>query len=285
MKVLVTGAAGQVGSALMASVPSGVSAKGLKRADVDLADLDAVRETIANEAPDWVVNCAAYTAVDKAESEPDLARRVNADAVGVMTQALNDCSGRLLQISTDCVFDGSAQRPYRPDDERNPISVYGETKAQGEDASGEDAAILRVSWVYASGHENFVTKMLSLLRERDQLRVVDDQIGSPSYAPDIARTIWGLIEKGAKGVFHHCDHGQTSRHGWACAVAEDAVEVGLLERAPMLEPIPSSDFPTPARRPLNSVLDASTTRDLLEDKPVPWRTNLRRMLTEEAQRG
>ena len=285
MKVLVTGAAGQVGSTLVASVPEGVSARGLTRSDMDLSDLGGVRETIASEAPDWVVNCAAYTAVDKAESEPDLARRVNAEAVGVMAEILRKGGGRLLQISTDCVFDGSAKRPYDPDDERNPISVYGESKAQGEDAAADDAAILRVSWVYAAGHENFVTKMLGLMRERDQLRVVADQIGSPSYAPDIARTIWGLIGKSARGVFHHCDNGQTSRHGWACAIAEDAVELGLLERVPDILAIPSSDFPTPARRPLNSVLDASATRALLGDEPVPWRTNLRRMLSEEARRG
>ena len=280
-----TGAAGQVGSALMASVPEGLPAKGLTRSEMNLSDLDGVRETIASQAPDWVVNCAAYTAVDKAESEPELARRVNAEAVAAMAEVMRKGGGRLLQISTDCVFDGSAKRSYNPDDERNPISVYGKTKAQGEDAAGDGAAILRVSWVYAAGHENFVTKMLALMRERDQLRVVADQIGSPSYAPDIARTIWGLIGTGARGVFHHCDLGQTSRHGWACAIAEDAVELGLLERAPEILEIPSNDFPTPAQRPLNSVLDASATRALLSDKPVPWRTNLRRMLTEEARGG
>lgn len=269
----------------MSSTPAGLSARGLTRSDMDLADPDAVRRVLEAECPDWLINCAAYTAVDKAECEPEMARAINADAVAVMAECLRDSSGRLLQVSTDCVFDGSGLRAYRPEDQRDPISVYGETKAAGEDAAGPEAAVLRVSWVYASGYDNFVARMLTLMRERDRLQVVDDQIGSPSWAPDVARTIWALVAQGAKGIFHHCDGGQTSRYGWAMAIAEEAVKLGLLESVPEIEPVPSNAFPTPARRPLNSCLDTRSTRELLSDTAAPWRENLHRMLAEEAQHG
>lgn len=280
-----TGAAGQIGSAVLSDIPKSVSVRGLARSDMDLADPAAIRRVLEEERPDWLINCAAYTSVDKAESEPELARMVNAEAVAVMAEALNGCGGRLLQLSTDCVFDGTAQQPYLPSDKRNPISIYGETKAMGEDAAGDESIILRVSWVYDTGHENFVTRMLGLMRERPRLQVVDDQVGSPSWAPDIARAIWALIAKGGKGVFHNCDAGETSRYGWTVAIAEEALDLGLIDSAPELVPVPSQEFPTPAQRPPNSVLDTRATQELLMCEVSPWRDNLRRMLMAERDHG
>jgi dTDP-4-dehydrorhamnose reductase len=285
MKVLVTGTGGQLGKALLASAPQGCECLGLDRAMLDLTDGGAIARMIEAEQPDLVINAAAYTAVDRAEQEPDLAMAVNAAAPAAFAQALGKIGGRLLQISTDFVFDGKSDHTYRPDDPRNPLSVYGQSKAAGEDAAGEKAIILRASWVHAAGGQNFVRTMLRLMRERDELRVVSDQIGSPSWAPEIARTIWALAEKDQPGIFHHRDAGETSWHGFACAIAEEALAIGLIERLPMIHPIVTEEYPTPARRPRYSVLDDSTTRALLGDETAHWRDNLKRMLAQEQALG
>lgn len=281
MRVFITGASGQVGQALAKSAPDHIEATGLARSDLDLADAGAIHAMVKRERPDWVINAGAYTAVDKAESEPELANAINAGAPAAFAEALAATGGRLLQISTDFVFDGTAQEPYATDAARNPLSVYGKTKAAGEDGAGDTAIILRTSWVYAAGGGNFVRTMLRLMRERDELSVVSDQIGSPSWAPEIARVIWGLIAKGKPGVYHHQDAGETSWHGFARAIAEEAQALGLIERAPMIHAIPSSEYPTPATRPAYSVLDDSATRAHLADTTHPWRENLRAMLQEE----
>lgn len=286
MIALITGGTGQLGQALLASVPQGWKAIAPDRSTLDLADPASVNMAVLEIAPDLVINAGAYTAVDKAESEPELAHRINAEAPRVMAEALKARGkGRLLQVSTDFVFDGSASRPYQPDDLHNPLSVYGQTKSEGEAGAGADAIILRTSWVYTAGGGNFVRTMLRLVRERDELRVVSDQRGAPSWAPDIARTIWGLAEKDVPGVYHHSDAGQTSWHGFAQAIAEDAHALGMIERIPAIAPIPSSDYPTLATRPAYSVLDSSKTRALLGDEASPWRDNLKRMLKEERALG
>ncbi|MEP2736606.1 MAG: dTDP-4-dehydrorhamnose reductase [Erythrobacter sp.] len=282
MKVLVTGAAGQLGTALLASAPDDWDVTGLTRADLDLSDGGAIAALVEREKPDWVINASAYTAVDKAESEPDLAMAVNGAAPAAFAKALNKTGGRLLQVSTDFVFDGSANTPYTPDANRNPLSVYGQTKAAGEDGSSlsSDAVILRTSWVYSAGFANFVATMLRLMSERDELRVVSDQIGSPSWAPDIARSIWGLIAAGEAGTYHHSDAGAISWHGFATAIAEEALELGLIGRMPTVHEIPTSEFPTPATRPAYSVLDDASLRAVIGGEAAPWRENLRAMLAE-----
>ena len=285
MKLLLTGAAGQLGKAILAQPAADCDIVACTRADLDLADADAVRARIKSEQPDWVINAGAYTAVDQAESEPELAMAVNGHAPAALADALTQTGGRLLQVSTDFVFDGEARAPYLPGAARNPLSVYGRTKAAGEDGAGEQAIILRTSWVYAAGGGNFVRTMARLMRERDHLRVVADQIGTPSWAPEIARTIWALIAKGQAGIYHHRDAGETSWHGFAQAIAEEALAVGLIERLPTIEAIPSCDYPTPAARPLYSVLDDSGTRALLGDQTRDWRENLRSMLKEEKTLG
>lgn len=282
MKVLVTGVAGQLGRALMASVPEGWSATGATRDSFDLADAAAVRSAILSMRPDLVINAAAHVAVDRAESEEALAHAINAGAVAAMASALAETGGRLVQVSTDFVFDGSRPRAWRPEDARNPLSAYGRTKAAGEDAAGAEALVVRTSWVHAAGGGNFVRTMLRLMRERDEVRVVSDQIGAPTWASGLADVIWALAGKGACGVYHHSDAGVASWFDFAVAIQEEALAIGLLDRPVPVIPIPTADYPVPAARPAFSLLDSSATRALLGDRPPHWRVNLRRMLSEEA---
>lgn len=172
MKALVTGVGGQLGRALLATAPEGWTCVALDRAALDLGDADAIARIVETEQPDLVLNAAAYTAVDKAESEPELANAINAGAPGAFARALAGSGKRLVQVSTDFVFDGASGHGYRPGNARNPQSVYGASKAAGEDAAGDDAIIVRTSWVYAAGGANFVRTMLRLMREREELRVV-----------------------------------------------------------------------------------------------------------------
>ena len=281
MKVLVTGAAGQVGKALLASAPEGWDVEGLTRADCDLSDEGALETLLRAKRPDLVINAAAYTAVDQAENESDLAYAINRDAVWVIASQLAETGGRLVQVSTDFVFDGRSSRPYLPGDHVHPLSVYGRSKAAGEEAAGPDAIVCRTSWIYAPGGTNFVRTMLRLMNEREELRVVDDQIGSPTSAAGLAVTLWGLAEKDRSGIYHHRDAGVASWYDFAVAIAEEALAIGLIERAPAILPIPTTDYPTPAMRPHFSVLDDRDTRLLLGDRPPHWRTALRTMLKEE----
>lgn len=288
MKALVTGTTGQLGKALLAACPDAWTCVALDRAALDLTNGDAIARIVDAEEPDLILNAAAYTAVDRAESEPDLAFAINAAAPGHFAKALQGSSGRLVQVSTDFVFDGlreNAGLPYRPDDQRNPQSVYGASKAAGEDAAGQDAIIVRTSWVYAAGGANFVRTMVRLMRERESLGVVADQIGSPTWASDLARTIWGLALVNRPGIYHHRDAGVASWYDFAVAIADEAYHLGLLTCMPSVLPIATTDYPTPAKRPPFSVLDVSATRALLGDGHVHWRTNLKTMLEEEKSLG
>ncbi|MXO73101.1 dTDP-4-dehydrorhamnose reductase [Alteraurantiacibacter buctensis] len=285
MKVLITGAEGQLGRALQASAPANARVLAIGRADLDLADAAAVEARVRAESPDLLINAAAYTAVDKAESEEALAQAINAGAVTAMAAGLAGTAGRMVHISTDFVFDGRAARAYRPHDSRNPLSVYGRTKAAGEDAAGPDALIVRSAWVHSAGGENFVRNMLRLMAERDRLSVVSDQIGAPTWAPGLAATIWKLVARGGTGLWHHSDAGVASWYDFAVAIQEEALACGLLDKAVPVIPIKTADYPTPAQRPAFSLLDCSATRGLLGDGYTHWRTNLRRMLLEEKALG
>jgi dTDP-4-dehydrorhamnose reductase len=279
VKVLMTGASGQLGRGLIATAPSTVDLHPITRDDCDLADASAIAALIDQVAPDLVINAAAYTAVDKAESDEDAARAINSGAVAAMVAAHR---GKLVHVSTDFVFDGTSSRAYRPDDSRNPISAYGRSKAEGEDHLRESDLLVRTAWVYTAGGANFVRTMLRLMAEKPALNVVVDQIGAPTWASGLARTIWGLVAKDAGGTFHHSDAGVASWYDFAVAIQEEALALGLLDKAIPITPIPTSAYPTPAARPAFSLLDCSKTRDLLGDGHTHWRTNLRTMLQEEA---
>lgn len=286
MIALITGASGQLGRALLACAPQGWQIFAPDREALDLANPRSIRSAVQGVAPDFVINAGAFTSVDLAETEKELASAINAGAPQVFAETLREIgSGRLFQISTDFVFDGTRSNPYNPEDTRNPLSVYGQTKAKGEDAAGPDSIILRTSWVYSSAGSNFVRTMLRMMREGKKMQIVSDQIGAPSYAPDIAKVIWALANEDRPGIFHHSDSGQASWYGFAKAIGETALELGLVDGVPEIEPIPASEYPTPARRPAYSVLDCSGTRALLGDQAKPWRENLTLMLKEERARG
>lgn len=281
MKVLITGAGGQLGGALQRTAPAHAQITAIDVADVDLTDAAMLRAKLAQVAPDLILNAAAYTAVDKAEGDEDLARAINADAVAIMAES----AAKLVHVSTDFVFDGQSSRAYRPGDARAPISAYGRTKAAGEDNLRDTDLLIRTAWVYEAGGANFVRTMIRLMNEREELGVVADQIGAPTWATGLAHTIWGLVDKGASGTFHHSDAGVASWYDFAVAIAEEAHALGLIARIPAIRPIATSDYPTPASRPAFSLLDCSATRAALGQEAVHWRTNLRLMLKEEAQLG
>lgn len=285
MRVLITGAKGQLGGALQRCAPSEAVITAIDVAECDLTDAAAVRDVLRRAAPDLILNAAAYTAVDKAESDEATAQAINADAVAVMAEAMAAAGGKLVHVSTDYVFDGTAATPYSPDAARNPQSVYGRTKAAGEDHVRDSDILVRTAWVYEAGGANFVRTMIRLMKEREELGVVADQIGSPTWASGLARTIWGLVAKDASGTFHHSDAGVASWYDFAVAVAEEAHALGMIPRIPVIRPLTTADYPTPARRPAFSLLDSRATRAVLGDEPVHWRRNLRLMLKEEVQFG
>ena len=281
MKVLITGAGGQLGRALQATVPAGVDPVALDRAALDIGDAAAVMARVRDLAPALVINAAAYTAVDKAESDAVAAHRINAEAPGHLAAAASAVGARFIHVSTDFVFDGTSGTPYRPDHPTAPLGVYGATKLAGEQAvrsAQPDALIVRTAWVYGDAGHNFVRTMLRLMAERDEVRVVADQIGTPSYATGLARALWALDAAGATGIHHWTDSGAASWYDFAVAIQEEALAIGLLTRAVPVIPIATSDYPTPARRPSYSVLDKSAAVALVGACAPHWRVHLREML-------
>jgi dTDP-4-dehydrorhamnose reductase len=284
VKVLVLGGGGQVARAVADLVPANHTVVVKSRQDLDITDEAAVTAAAADSGAGWVVNGAAYTAVDRAETDRAVAQAVNETAVGALARAAARAGCRLLHLSTDFVFDGTANRAYLPTDQTNPLSVYGTTKLGGERQvlkHGRDAIILRTAWVYASTGRNFALTMLRLLRERDEVRVVSDQIGTPTWATGLAQAIWGLIEAAAApGIYHWTDLGIATWYDFATAIQDEALSHGLLVRAVPVIPIATSEYPTPAQRPAFSVLDTRSTRAVVGAPARHWRHNLRMMLNE-----
>ncbi len=291
MKVLLLGGNGQVGRELRRSLaPLGelqVATREGAGADLvaDFERADAVAELVRRTAPDVVVNAAAYTAVDRAESESATAFRINAETPAAIARACAAAGVRLLHYSTDYVFDGQATRPYREDDATAPLGVYGASKLAGEQeigASGARHAILRTGWVYAAHSANFLQTMLRLAAERDALRVVADQVGAPTPAAWIADATAEILRRSIahSGTWHLTRAGETSWHGFASAIMEEAHELGLLVRKPTVLPITAADYPTPARRPSYSVLDTTRLRGDFGIVPPDWREGLQRTLRE-----
>lgn len=269
MRILLTGKTGQVGYELERSLQGLGEVIALDRAAMDLANLDQVRETILELRPALIVNPAAYTAVDKAESEPELAMRINGEAPAVMAEAAHKIGAAMIHYSTDYVFDGSKPGAYSEDDATGPVNVYGRTKLAGEqaiEASGVPYLIFRTSWVYGRRGHNFLLTMQRLASERDELRIVADQYGAPTWCRTIADTTahvvanlqceaagTGLIEprwREKAGLYHLAAQGQTTWHGFAQTI----VAQGPLSKKPLVLPITTKDYPLPARRPANSVL-------------------------------
>jgi dTDP-4-dehydrorhamnose reductase len=287
MRILLFGGNGQVGTELrrtlaplgelVVATRDGTGGTASEVANFDVPQtLPAVIDTVA---PDIVVNAAAYTAVDRAEGDAATAFRVNAEAPERIARACALRGARLVHFSTDYVFDGSATRPYREDDPVAPLGVYGASKLAGEraiQASGAHHLIFRTAWVYAAHGHNFLRTMLRLAAERDELRVVDDQVGAPTSAGLIAEVTAHALARGPvpSGLWHLVSDGQVSWRGFAQAIVAGAFERGLLSKAPDVVPIATSDYPTPARRPAYSVLDTARLQQDFEIRPAAWQDGL-----------
>lgn len=278
--VVVLGAGGQVGSELCRR---GEPFVGLRREQFDLLRVPEQLDVLRQLRPRALVNAAAYTAVDRAEAEADQAYAVNASAVRKLGRAARELGLPVVHFSTDYIFDGDAPGAYREDAEPRPLSVYGASKLVGEKALLEEqpeSIILRVSWVFGPGGHNFVKTMLRLGLERDELRVVADQRGCPTSAASIAEVVSRILEAGlAPGVYHYANRPATTWHGFAEAVLARARERGHPLRVTRVVPIPGSEYPTPARRPANSVLDDRKLRGLLPDLPLRWEPYLDQTLS------
>ena len=286
MRVLITGAAGQLGRALLATTPAGFHVTGVDLADFDIGDEAEVGKAVAALYPDLIINAAAYTAVDKAEGEAEAAYRINRDSVRYLAQAAKAGGARLIHISTDFVFDGKANRPYAPDAAPAPMGVYGASKLAGEaEAAAADALIVRTAWLYSEGGANFVRTMLRLFNERPTVNVVADQIGTPTSALSLARALWALNDKGASGLHHYTDAGAASWYDFAQAVFEEGALRSLCPSGVGVVPIRTEDYPTPAQRPAYSVLDKTATWAAIGWRPMHWREELRATLDRIAADG
>ena len=286
MTILVTGSNGQLGrETILALQADGESCIGVGRDELDFSMPGVIAEAIADYAADWVINCAAYTGVDKAEEECELAFTVNRDAARAVAEGVKLSDSRLVHISTDFIFGGEKSEPYSESDVANPLGVYGQSKLEGESAVREvlpEAVILRTAWVYGSHGHNFVKTILRLAAERQELRVVDDQIGSPSYTGDIVNAIAALMTSGASGTWNFTNEGVASWYDFACEIVEIGEQCGLPVVTERVQPIPTEDFPLPATRPANSVLSKKKIRGLL-NYPIPhWKASLRTMVQQLA---
>jgi len=293
MKILLFGAGGQVGWELRRSLaPLGdlvaLDVNGQDGLSGNFTDVDGLARTVAAVRPDFIVNAAAQTAVDQAESEPDLARMINAEAPGVLAQAAARIGAALVHYSTDYVFDGSGDRPWREDDPSGPLNVYGRTKLEGEErirAALPRHLLLRTSWVYGARGNNFAKTMLQLARERDRLTVVADQYGAPTGAELLADVTAHAIRAFASdaskaGTYHVAAAGVTTWHGYASYVLETARKAGQTLKADSAEPVPSSAFKTAAIRPHNSRLDTTRFRTTFGLALPSWEPGVARMLHE-----
>lgn len=284
MRALVTGADGQLGRELALSARGGVHCVALDRAGLDITDPDSIAAALSRQRPDVLINAAAYTAVDGAETDRDAAFAANDIAVGLLADACAERGIRVLHVSTDFVFDGASGRAYRPGDSTGPPGVYGASKLAGEarlrsrDAS---ALVLRTGWVYSRHGGNFVLTMLRLMAEKDELGVVADQVGTPTWARGLALALWSFVEHSdLSGIYHWSDAGVCSWYDFAVAIAEEAFALGLLPRVCRILPIATADYPTAARRPACSVLDKRDTWRDLALEGVHWRRQLRMMLQD-----
>lgn len=284
MNILLTGARGQLGRELVPVLEAaGHVVRPAGSAELDLSRPGAFARALADQQHDCVVNCAAYTAVDQAETDPAGAFAVNRDAVAELGRAAAALGAHVVHVSTDYVFDGRGCRPYEEAHPTAPASVYGRSKAEGEaalGASGAEAVIVRTAWLYGAQGNNFVKTMLGLAASRERLTVVDDQLGTPTWARDLARVVARLVERRATGVYHYTNEGVASWYDFALAIVEEARARGARLAVRRVDPVPTESFPRPAPRPAYGVLSKRKVREWL-GVPIPhWRESLRRMLEE-----
>jgi len=287
MRILVTGATGQIGGALMSRLRGFATTFAADRTVIDLAMPHAIPNVLDRLAPDLIINPAAYTAVDQAEDESDLAMRVNGEAPGVMARWAAARNVPLIHFSTDYVFDGSGERAWREDDDAHPLSAYGRSKLVGENeirAARGSFLIVRTSWVYAAQGKNFLRTIARIARERKELRIVADQIGAPTSAALIADAVARVLADGIENFREHCARsgwlvhltasGETSWHGFACAIVDGLKARGIRLAVEQVVPIRTDEYPTKARRPHNSRLDLTRLQNVFGITPPQWQAAL-----------
>jgi dTDP-4-dehydrorhamnose reductase len=284
-QTIIFGAGGQLGLELQAIAPSEASVTALNHQELDITDARQVRDRVHALRPSLIINAAAYTAVDAAESDRERAFAVNADGAANIAEAAKSVEARLVHISTDYVFDGRRRTPYPPQAEPNPLNVYGASKLAGErrvaDVLEGQAMIIRASWLYSRYGRNFVKTMLRLFTERDQVSVVADQTGVPTWGKSLAAVVWAAGAAGhLHGVYHWADGGTASWYEFALAIYAEARALQLVDRTVEIRPIRSDEYRAAARRAPYSVLDAARTIDELGMRPEPWGTALRQMLCD-----
>lgn len=286
-KVVLTGCNGQLGSEIqyLSGDKSDIELFSYDVESLDISDLDAIRTVLTEVRPQAVINAAAYTAVDKAEEDVEKAFLVNKSGPENLAIACSELNIRLIHISTDFVFNGEVNSPYSIDHKPDPIGVYGESKLAGDNAVRdilpEESIIIRTSWVYSSFGNNFVKTMIRLMQEKDQLGIVWDQIGSPTYARNLAEVCLTIVDNPSlSGIYHWSDLGVASWYDFAIAIQDVAVELGILSSSIPVNPIFSSEYPTPAKRPAYSVMDTKALRDELNLAGEHWRSALRNMQQE-----
>ncbi len=283
-KVLITGAKGQLGLELQATAPAGLEVVALDRRHLDLTDPVAIQKIVGSIKPDVIINAAAYTAVDQAERENRQAFAVNRDGPLYLARMAADMGITLVHVSTDFVFDGFKSTPYGPDDAAKPLGVYGKSKLAGEEAMQrvlhDQGLIVRTSWLYSVYRKNFVMTMLGLLQEKNEVTVVADQVGTPTWAKGLARALWDMVLKDLRGVYHWSDAGVASWFDFAVGIQKEALALGLLAQKKVITPVDTFAFQTPARRPAYSVLDKTKTRQDLGYYGPHWLENLQTMLID-----
>lgn len=290
-RILITGSTGQVGGALVQTLAGLGQIFAPTRAQLDLASPDSIRRAVREFDPDWIVNPAAYTAVDKAESEPEAAHAINATAPGVLGEEAARIGAAVLHFSTDYVFDGTKPTPYVETDPTAPLNVYGTTKLAGEQAlaaSGAAHAIFRTSWVYGATGKNFLLTVLRLAREREHLRIVGDQHGAPTWSHDLARLAAHVIDhvstpaalQNLTGIYHATSSGETTWAGFASAAIDHLRPADPAAKLATIEPIPTSEYPTPAKRPHNSRLNCTKVGETFRWHSPEWRESLTEVMAQ-----
>lgn len=280
-RIILLGGFGQLGTLIQESLPSGIELFAFSSADFDIRNLNQHQAIYKDLAPTTIINASAYTQVDKAESEHELAYAVNADGPANIAKSCPD-NCRIIHISTDFIFDGAKNSPYLPADQASPLSVYGASKLAGEEkllAVRPDSLILRTSWLYSAQGQNFMNTMLKLMKERDELSVVNDQLGTPTSAHTLAKVVWRFVaNRELKGKFHWADQGETSWFDFAVEIQQQALALGLLDKQIPLRAISTQDYPTPAQRPKYSVLDKSETYNAINFTGLNWQDELGKVL-------
>jgi len=316
MKILITGQGGQLAWELEQTSPQAFDVICFSSKELDITNQETVNKIVATHKPDVVINAAAYTAVDKAETDQDKAYAVNELGSEYLALACKALKAKMIHVSTDFVFDGTSTTPYQTDDKTNPVNVYGASKLAGDikvsEILGSDATIIRTAWVYSAHGNNFVKTMLRFMAEKDQLGIVYDQVGTPTWAKGLAKMIWALVEKNSKiqgskvqgnkeqgenapleplseaslplssaaTLLHWTDSGVCSWYDFAVAIQELAIEKGMLDTAIPVRPIPASAYPTPAARPSFSVIDKTSAEETSGIETIHWRKQLSAMMDD-----